>query len=975
MCAADADDGATVLAGDDASAGLATPHVVHIRPHAPRPVAITIAAADAGGPAEAATDDGGPLQPGQSLGSRYHIIKVLGVGGMGTVYQAWDEELGVAVALKLIRAGLGGTTSPDLEKRFKNELLLARKVTHKNVVRIHDLGDIGGIKYITMPYVQGDDLATLLKYGGKLPVPRALRIARQVAGGLEAAHEAGVVHRDLKPANVMISGTGEDPQPLIMDFGISASMADKGGSVSGTLEYMAPEQATGAAVDGRADIYAFGLILYEMLTGPRTSAATTGQERMDAMKRRFSGGLPPVRTVNPLIPESLAAVVTRCLEHDPAARYQTTAELRAALHALDDEGEAIPVPPRFGGVAIVSAALAVAALVGGTWYVTRTPPPPRQHEPVSVVIADIDNRTGDAAFDHTLEPILKLALDDAGFITAYDRNAIRNLAVQRPAKLDEKTALEIAIKQGLPVVLSGSVARNGAEYAVSLKAAKPLTGEVIADETDRAYGKEQVLAVATRLAARVRTALGDDTSESNRIFVMDTLSATSLDVVRLYATAQEALSNARFEEALQGFAKAVALDPGFGMGYHGMAVASRNLDRQADAEKYIKEALRHLDRMTERERYRTRGFAYRVTGDYQACAKEYGDLVARYAGDVAAHNQVALCSTHLRTMQKAVDEMRDVVQLAPRAAIFRINLALYTSYASDFDGGEREARAAIELGTPWGWQALALALTGKGQVLEAADVYRKLGSLAGAGPSYASSGLADLASYEGRYSDAAQLLRAGADDDLRVRDTGRAAAKLAALAFARLSAGTKSAAVAAADEALQASDTVPIRFLAARILAEAGEVGKARALAAALGRELQAEPQAYGRIVEGNAALASGDPRAAIKAFSEATALVDTWIGRFDLGRAYLAAGAFTQADSEFDRCLKRRGEALSLLLDEEPTYAYFPQVLYYQGRVREGLNSTGYVDAYRAYLVIREKAGEDPLVSGIRIRLSAASR
>jgi tetratricopeptide (TPR) repeat protein len=456
---------------------------------------------------------------------------------------------------------------------------------------------------------------------------------------------------------------------------------------------------------------------------------------------------------------------------------------------------------------------------------------------------------------------------------------------------------------------------------------------------------------------------------------MDTLSATSLDVVRQYAVAQEALSNAKFDDALRGFARTVELDPTFGMGYHGMAVASRNLDRQQDAEKYIKEALRHLDRMTERERYRARGFSYRVSGDYLACAKEYGDLVARYAGDVAAHNQVALCSTHLRSMQKAVDEMRQVVRIAPQGAIFRINLALYTSYASDFDAGEREARTAIQLGTPWGWQALALAQTGKGLVADAAAVYAKLGTMEDAGPSYASSGLGDLAGYEGRFSDAARILQAGAAADLKSKDAGRAAAKFAAAGYAQLSSGKRRAAAAAAQKALENGSDVSTRFLAGRLLAEAGEAATARTLAAALAREFQAEPQAYAKIIEGDLALKAGDPRAAIKALTDASAIVDTWIGRFDLGRAYLAAGAFAQADSEFDRCLKRRGEALSLFLDEEPTYAYFPQLYYYQGRVREGLNSAGFAESYGTYLGIREKAGEDPLLADIRKRIGAAPK
>src|SRR6185436_6394123 len=290
----------------------------------------------------------GPLQVGQSFSPRYHIIKVLGVGGMGAVYQAWDAELGVAVALKVIRTDSNRrSASAEAEKRFKQELLLARQVTHKNVVRIHDLGEIDGIKYITMPYVHGDDLATVLRRDGRLPVARVLRIARQIADGLTAAHDAGVVHRDLKPANVMI---GADDLALIMDFGISASNEEAaGGGILGTLEYMAPEQGAGAAVDGRADIYAYGLILYELLTGPRQVTATTARERIEAMRQRSATGVPPIRDVDESIPAPLAVLVMRCLERAPEARYQTSAELVTALDAMDDAGELVPGRARISG--------------------------------------------------------------------------------------------------------------------------------------------------------------------------------------------------------------------------------------------------------------------------------------------------------------------------------------------------------------------------------------------------------------------------------------------------------------------------------------------------------------------------------------------------------------------------------------------------------------------------------------------------
>ena len=908
----------------------------------------------------------GPLRVGQAFGPRYHIIKLLGAGGMGAVYQAWDAELSVAVAVKVIRADRRrGSVSAEAEKRFKNELLLARQVTHKNVVRIHDLGEIDGIKYITMSYVQGHDLGTTLRSDGKLPIARALHLARQIAAGLEAAHEASVVHRDLKPPNIMV---GADDLALIMDFGISASRDDTAtGNVVGTLEYMAPEQSKGEAVDARADIYAFGLILYEMLTGPRAAPSNSAQERIDAMKQRVTGGVPPVRALDESIPEPLDALVARCVAIDPAARFQTTAELSAALARLDDAGELIPEPARVSKRVLAAAIVLVLAIIGGTYFfASRAVPVPVQHEPVSVLIADFQNSTGDATFDHVLEPMLKLALEGAGFVSAYDRSGIRrSIGVQPPDTLDERAALELAVKQGLGVVLSGSLERQGNGYAVSVKATQAVTGNVITTARNRASGKDQVVTVATKLADTVRTALGDDVSESAQRFATQTFSAP-LEVVREYATAAEALSRSRFDDALQSFSKSVALDPNFGLGHAGMAIASSNMDRQQDAEKYIKEAVRHLDGMTERERYRTRGLFYYITADYQACVKEYGDLIARYAADAPARNNLALCLTKLREMPRALEEMRNVVKVLPNRKLYRENLALYAAYSGDVQTAESVVRDTSEPGM-LSLLALTFSQILQGQLDRSAETYQSLGKIDALGASYMASGVGDLAVYRGRLSDAARIFTAGAAADLASKDTDRAANKFAALAHVQLMRQQKGAAVATAEKALANSNAAKIRFLAARVFVEAGSVEKARTLAAGLASELQAEPQAYAKIIEGEAALKNGDARQAIKLLTEANALLDTWIGHFDLGRAYLEAKGFTQADSEFDRCIKRRGEALALFMDEEPTYGFFPPVYYYQGRVREALNNAGFAESYRAYVEMRGGSTEDPLLPEAR--------
>ena len=948
-----------------------------------------------GGGKPPAANRGGPLLPGQAFGSRYHIIRSLGVGGMGAVYQAWDAELGVAVAMKVIRPDTmrDPLVAADIERRFKRELVLARQVTHKNVVRIYDLGEISGIKYITMSYVDGADLATRLGRDGPMPVTEVMRIARQVVAGLVEAHKVGVVHRDLKPANIMIDRGGD---ALIMDFGIARSSggpkndpdvskllpagvrqatlsdATMVGSVVGTVAYMAPEQANGQEVDQRADIYAFGLILYDMLVGRHR--AQHSKSAIEELEARMHAVPPPVKSIVPEVPDTLDQLITKCLEPNRDKRYETSQALAAVFDRLDDNAIAIPEPRRVTRGMVAASVLLVTALVSGTWWFTKTPPPPKQHEPVAVLIADFDNTTGDPTFHHTLEPMIKRALEEASFISAHDRKGFRDaFGVSPPEKLDAAAARELAAKQGVNVVLSGSVASEGSGYAVSLAAMETVTGKMLTTVSGRAPSKDQVVVAATKLVATVRKALGDDASDS-ALFAMTSVSAMSPEVLFYYAQARDASSNVKYDEARTYYAKAVELDPKFGIGYQGLAALARNTNRPEEAQKYVKEALRYLDGMTERERYATRGLDFTLSGDYQQCVKEFDALIAKYPVDVLAHNNLALCHSYLRNFPKAIDEMKRAVELVPRRVLFRVNLALYANYGSDFATASGEAQTLSELASPrWALFNRALAQLGQGGLDEAASTYKELGKTDALGTTLMASGLADLAIHEGRFSDAVPILERGAEAELKAGNKERAAAKFAALAHAQLLRRQKAAAIIAADKALATDNAIKIRFLAGRIFVEAGDIKRAETLITQLGSEIHAEPQAYAKILEAGLALNRGDAKQAVKLLLEANTLVDTWIGSFDLGRAYLDAGMLTQADSAFDRCIQRRGEALALFLDEEPTYAFFPPVYYYRGRAREALNAVGFVESYRAYLTIRGKSTEDPLVPDVRRRASAA--
>ncbi|MGH9399424.1 MAG: protein kinase domain-containing protein [Thermoanaerobaculia bacterium] len=278
---------------------------------------------------------GAPLAPrgseptvGQVFAGRYEIQSVLGKGGMGIVYKAHDRDLDDLVAIKTLRSE-ALSADPTLLERFKQEIRLARRITHPNILRTHDLGETGGLRYLSMEFVKGLTLKNLVESRQILPVPVALRIAKQICAGLAAAHEVGVIHRDIKPQNILIEPTGG---LKIMDFGIARLTQERGmtatGTVVGTPDYMSPEQARGLPLDFRSDIYSTGVVLYEVFTG---SLPFEGDSPLAVVLKHVQEKPPAPQTVNPRIDPKIAAIVLKCMEKDAAQRFQTVNELYEAL--------------------------------------------------------------------------------------------------------------------------------------------------------------------------------------------------------------------------------------------------------------------------------------------------------------------------------------------------------------------------------------------------------------------------------------------------------------------------------------------------------------------------------------------------------------------------------------------------------------------------------------------------------------------
>jgi serine/threonine protein kinase/tetratricopeptide (TPR) repeat protein len=922
------------------------------------------------------------LHPGTVLAGRYEIQQVLGEGGMGAVYKARDRELRRDVALKVIRPELA--RNPAIVERFKQELRLSHQVTHRNVIRIYDLGEGNGVKFITMEYIEGQDLRSIIREKQKFAPEEAVDVIKQVCQALDAAHSVGIIHRDLKPQNIMRDGSG---RILVMDFGLARTVDGDGmtqsGALVGTMEYMSPEQALGKSLDQRSDIFALGLIIYEMLTG---KMPFTADSTLASLIKRTQERAIPVSDHDATIPGALSGVVSKCLERDLEARYQTVSEVLTDLNAWQDKraagtiqfdanvgpwGRTIPWPLITGIVSVLILAIC-AYLFRDKLFPSRTA---TAHAPVSVLVADFTNHTGDPIFEDTLEPMFNVALEGASFINAYSRSTARNLAKKLPHpsdKLDEESTRLIGVSQGLAAVVTGSLTLRGDAYKLSVEALDARTGNSIATAEITARDKDELLRDIPKLAAPIRKALGDTTPVSAQLAVSGPFTAASLEVVHQYSLAMNQVYAGKTAEAFQSFSKAAELDPNFARAYAGMGGTAAQLGREADGDKYIKLAMQHLDRMTEREKFHTRGMYYIIAGNYPKCVEEFGTLVAQYPADRAAQSDLAWCYAQLRNFPKALEAARKAEEIAPKGALEHINLAFFSSLTGDFQTGEREARTALELSpTDTAQLDLGEAQFGQGKLADAAQTYHGLEKFGSSGASLSDSALADLALYQGRLSEALRLLEQGANTDLQAKAPESAANKLAALAYVELLRGNSRAAVASAEKAVATAQTLQVRFLSGRVFAEAGETAQAQKMADSLSKETGAESQAYGKIVEGKLALKQGDSRQAIKDITDANTLLDTWIGRFELGRAYLEAGQFTEADSEFDRCIKRRGEAIEMLMNDVPTYGYLPYVYYYQGRVRQGLKTPAFADSYRTYLSIRGQSTEDPLVPEIRQRIT----
>ena len=931
----------------------------------------------------------GPFIAGQQIGPRYTILKLLGQGGMGAVYQAFDHELGVAVAIKVIRpaAQSDATAAKELEQRFKRELVLARQVTHKYVVRIHDLGEIDGVKYLTMPYVEGETLAQVLRKSDTLPLDRVIKISQQIAEGLAAAHEKGVVHRDLKPENIMLEKVSEDPVPnsgdaLIMDFGIARSVEHgatqtAAGSVIGTLEYMAPEQAQGKKVDQRADLYAFGLIMYDMLVGRKRRA--THDNPMTELMARMSAAPPAPKTINADIPDTVNDIVAKLLDPSPDNRYNSTVDLVAALNRLAPDGSIrsdvheVIIHDAPARSKLAMAAIVIILVGGAAGFLlsrgTLTQSASAAHDPVSVLIGDFENKTGDAVFDGVIEQALSLGIEGASFINSFSRrDALRSAEAIKPgSKLNEETARLVAFRENLGLVMVGAIEKKGSGYHITIKGVGPgADGELKYTIEDDAASKSEVLQTVGALAGQVRKALGDTVAPA----ASDAFTAANLDAVRAYAKGQELFATGKAEESIGAYLEATKFDPDFGRGFLSAAIAANNLGRRDLAQEYFDKALAKIDRMTDREKYRLRGQYYVFSRNPAKGIEELTALTDKYPSDVAGMSNLAVAHSQVRQFDQAMAIGSRVAAMFPNNPLRQNNVALYAMYAGKFDdaiaGGKKAAALNKDYALAWVSQGLSSEALGKYD--DAAAAYKQLSTING-WQARAGLGMADMAMLRGRTAEAASALEPLLTQKLPPQQMARVQTTLAAVRLAQFK-GPE--AIKLAEDALKSSSDQVTRYEAGRVFAAASRLPRARELAAELEKSLVPETQALGMALGGEVQLIEGDVRGSVATLQASLKGADTWMTRYLLGRAYLLAGEYTDADREFDTCDRRKGEATAVYIDDVPTWRLVAPLYYYTGITRAELKRSTAADSLRTFVELKKGGDEkSSLVADAEKRLA----
>lgn len=591
---------------------------------------------------------------------------------------------------------------------------------------------------------------------------------------------------------------------------------------------------------------------------------------------------------------------------------------------------------------VVIGVLTVALVLSLYFNVTAIGPPKEAPAPISLLIADFDNQTGNPLFDGTLEQALAIGVEGASFVSAYDRrNALRQATeFDLGDRLSEETARLVAVRQDVGLVLAGSIVPSGNRLELAVRALNPVSGDVVARANATARDGSDVLGAMNELTASIRKRLGDDSAALDQFVREEPLTATSLEAIKHYTVAQELSLSGQNEAAIEAYARAIDEDPEFARAYSGWGLSARRIGRTSEAEEKWQQALALLDRMTDRERFRTLGLYYSMVSlNFSQAIDNYQQLVEKYPADGAGHNNLAVLYTMTAQYDRALEQSERLLGIYPNLTFYHANHAHYAMYAGDMDTLREEAAYVLEQ-TPDYFKAymfLAIAELVDGNVEAASEQYRRMADAGSAGASLSSIGLADIALYRRDPETAIELLESGIVAD-RASDNARGtvAKRIGLLqAYDMLGdAANVAELLAAFDGATEDGALVPV----GAALAANGSFEETFAIAQEYRKQFRPTARAYADLLDGISAYHQEEYVTAIDMLQSALTHADLWLVRYYLANVYLEAEYFVEATAEFDALIERRGEAGNLFFDDVPTWRYTAELESLRARANDAL-------------------------------------